>query len=142
MNNQQLKQLSLRIRRRDWQTMQDHVQESASEEACGFVAGIRGRSTAVFPIENVLHSPQSFLMDGRAQLEALQAIDDRGWELLAIYHSHPSGKPEPSTEDCAAHYPDTAMLIWMPEVGGWTCQAYRLDETNSVREIPVSLLLK
>jgi proteasome lid subunit RPN8/RPN11 len=39
-------------------------------------------------------------------------------ELVGIYHSHPTGKNEPSPRDIElAYYPDTAYVIISPEVG-------------------------
>ena len=132
----------IRIRRLDWLAMRSHAESKATEEICGFVAGVRNRSTAVYPVENIAHRPDLFQMEGRSQLDALMAIDNSGWEILAIYHSHPSGSPKPSQLDYAGHYPDCALLIWTPGLGGWSCQAYRLNEQEKFVEISLILLLK
>ena len=132
----------IRIRRKDWVAMQAHAASLMPEEVCGFVAGVRNRSTAVFPVENITHRSDVFQMETKQQLEALMALDDNGWELLAIYHSHPGGSFRPSELDYQGHYPECALLIWIPDLGGWSCRAYRIDENNEFAEISVMLLLK
>jgi proteasome lid subunit RPN8/RPN11 len=92
--------------------MMNHLQAVYPEEGCGFLAGRAGRVTAVYPIENHLHSITAFTMAPDAQLAALQAIDAAGLSLLAIFHSHPHSAPTPSPTDIAqAYYPDAALLI-------------------------------
>lgn len=110
-----------------WQEMAEHVASLAPEEACGLLAGLFGRSQAVFPALNRLFSQTAFEMDPNAQLHALLEIERRGWELLAIYHSHPLGPTTPSPDDLRLHfYPQAFSLIWTPSEGGWVCHAYRL----------------
>jgi proteasome lid subunit RPN8/RPN11 len=52
-------------------------------------------------------------MDGKAQYTAMAEIEEKGWGLLAIYHSHPFGShSEPSPTDIdQAYYPDVLALI-------------------------------
>ena len=92
--------------------MLDEVKKLAGEEACGLVAGIDQTSQAVYPVPNILHSLVRYRMDPERQLAVFNQIDENGWQLLAIYHSHPSGPAEPSALDRElAHYPDLAYLV-------------------------------
>jgi len=90
-----------------------HLQECYPEEGCGLLAGDNlGRVTAVFPIENRLHSPTAYEMAPQQQLQAMLDIEANGWQLLAIYHSHPHGPETPSPTDIAlAFYPEAVTLI-------------------------------
>jgi len=89
--------MALTLRREDWWAMREHVAREAPYEACGMVAGREGQSAHVFPIPNELRSPTRYRMEPRAQLAAFEAMDEHGWELLAIYHSHPQGRAYPAT---------------------------------------------
>jgi proteasome lid subunit RPN8/RPN11 len=74
------------------------------------------------------------------QLAAFKLIDLNGWELAAIYHSHPLGPDQPSPTDIAeAHYPDTITLIWSKQPGDWHCHAFRILEGH-IDEIEIQLL--
>ncbi len=114
--------------------MLDHVLACMPDEACGILAGGQGTVSRVWPIENVAHSPFRFRMEPRAQVEALLAIEAQPLELLAIYHSHPSGPPGPSATDLAEMaYPEAAALIWCCDGGEWRARAFDLGGAAPVR---------
>lgn len=118
----------IQIRRDHYQTMLQRVQGQLPEEACGLLAGLNNTSMWVYPIENELHSSTRFRMEPQEQLNALLDIDLKGWDLLAIYHSHPRGPELPSETDILEHfYPDTLCLIWSGGESGWTCRAYQIQ---------------
>ena len=76
------------------------------------MAGRNGQATAVYPIENILHSPTAYEMAPLPQVETMLAIEARGDELCAIFHSHPHSPPYPSRTDVTlAFYPDATYLI-------------------------------
>lgn len=123
--------------------MRTHVQQWAPEEACGLLAGLATNYEmhvmAVLPVENTLHSPVRFRMEPYAQLAALSWIDERGFTLAGIFHSHPAGPPHPSATDLAeAFYPEAASLIWYPQNRQWRCRAYRIS-AGSYQEVQYHL---
>jgi proteasome lid subunit RPN8/RPN11 len=123
---------SIRISQAHWQEMENHLRQAYPEEGCGLLAGRAGHSRAVLPVPNQLRSPHRFFMEPIRLLQALEEIDARGWDLLAIYHSHPHGQGSPSAEDLQEyHYPGTPMLIWFPVQAAhpdqaWDCRAYAI----------------
>lgn len=130
----------LYLYRNHWQTMHDEVRKLAGEEACGLVAGVDQTSRAVYPVTNILHSPVRYRMDPEGQLAGFNQIDENGWELLAIYHSHLQGPQGPSGIDVAeAAYPGVTHLIWSPSSGDWLCHGY-LIENGEITEVSVQLL--
>ena len=109
--------------------MQDHLLSVLPAEGCGLLAGAAGKSTAVFPVDNLLNSPIRFRMDPQQQAQAFLKLDRMGWDVLAIYHSHPAGPPRPSQTDVAEfYYPDSFVLIWAPGSGGWDCGAFTIRD--------------
>lgn len=71
-----------------------------------------GRVTAVYPIENNLHSPTAYQMNPQQQLKAMLELEANGWQMLAIYHSHPNGPETPSLTDIQqTTYPEALSLI-------------------------------
>ena len=105
------------------------VRASAPEEACGLVGGeAEGRARALYPIENIRHSAVAYEMNPEEQIRAMLEMEAHGWELLAIYHSHPAGPPAPSETDVRlAYYPDSLYLICAPDgPGEWHARAFQI----------------
>ena len=112
-----------------WEEMLADVRRRAPQEACGLVAGERGRTSRVIPVTTDLDSPVRFRMDPREQLNALLEIEESGSQLLAIYHSHPGGPAAPSPTDVAeAAYPGVVHLIWHSQAGIWECSGFLIEE--------------
>jgi len=129
----------LNISQKLWQSMLADVEQRKPQEACGLIAGIENRCLAVFPISNTLHSPVRFRMEPGEQLETFMRIDENNWELLAIYHSHPSGPSHPSQTDIAeAAYPEAVNLIWSPKDASWQCRGFIIRDQQAY-EIPIRI---
>ncbi len=109
-------------------------------EACGLLAGQGGRIERIYPVENICHSPTTFEMDPARQVAVFVKMEAAGWELSAIYHSHPAGPAEPSPTDIAqAFYPESVYLIVSPSAAGeWQVRGF-LIEAGQVREVPLSI---
>jgi proteasome lid subunit RPN8/RPN11 len=91
--------LGLILTRQQYRTIIYDVQSHANEEACGLIAGQLPNAKKIYPITNELHSATRFRMAGSEQIYALMDIEDKGWDLIAIYHSHLYGPGEPSETD-------------------------------------------
>lgn len=115
-----------------------HCQREAPNEACGFLSGLDGRVAAVHPMTNIEPSPVSYLMDPREQIKVFRELDARGETLVAIYHSHPAGRPFPSRKDIdMAFYPESIYLIVSLEEGV-EVRAFRIVE-GQVTEVPIQI---
>jgi len=82
------------------------VEEAAasSSEICGLLAGALerdrvGRVTARIAVRNQSSRAHSFLVGLTQLCEARERLERSGLTLLAFYHSHPGGNPEPSYRD-------------------------------------------
>jgi proteasome lid subunit RPN8/RPN11 len=123
-----------------WDQMCDDVQARLPHEACGLVGGLQRHALHIYPVANALHSPFRFRMDPNEQVSIFLDLEQNGWDLLAIYHSHPAGPNQPSPTDLAeAAYPEVINLIWFPEVGNWRCRGFLLYE-NNFSEISIQVL--
>jgi proteasome lid subunit RPN8/RPN11 len=120
--------------------MQAHVSHESPLEACGLIGGINGRSLEVFPVDNILQSPFRFQIDPQEQLRLFNILEDRRWDLLAMYHSHPKGPDTPSDTDISeASYPDAVNLIWSKQYSIWRCNAF-IIAASQYHEIQISLV--
>ncbi len=91
----------------------EHARSDAPFEVCGLLATDDGSRVAVqYEIPNAARSMTYYNMDPKAMLRAFRDMDDREWELLAIYHSHTHTEAFPSKTDVElAFYPDAVYLI-------------------------------
>lgn len=106
----------------------DHVQECLPEEGCGLAGGNAGWIKKVFCIPNDLHSPYRFRLEAKAHLEAFQWMETNGMELVAIFHSHPTGPETPSPSDLREFaYPGVVYLIWSLRSSEWECRGFCID---------------
>ncbi len=118
----------------------DHARRDAPNECCGVVGVRDGRATRVIPVKNEAASPLKFEM-GIELFYALDAIDEAGEELGAIYHSHTRTFPYPSQTDInwSGQYRGTEWLIVGLDKGGDALvRSYRIDG-GQVEEIPVEV---
>ena len=90
-----------------------HAREDAPNECCGMIASRNGAAVRVYRAENIHASPVRYEIEPRDQLRIVNDIDDEGWELGAIYHSHTRSEPVPSQTDInlARNWPDPLYVI-------------------------------
>lgn len=115
-----------------------HALEERPNECCGMVSGSDGVATEVFRARNALASPFSFDMEPSDQFGIYTTIEDRGEEILAIYHSHTKSPAEPSQSDRnnARSWPDPVWLIVSladadnPVLRGWDMRDGKVEEVE------------
>jgi len=57
-------------------------------------------------------SPVSYRLDPKEQLTVFDEIDDEGWDLLGIFHTHTHSEAYPSETDLRqAFYPEALYLL-------------------------------
>ena len=131
--------MGIKLTVQQYQQMLNHVAQEVPNEACGLLGGSRDQVLEVIPVKNTSESPFRFRMDPSEQVRALFGLEERGLELIAIYHSHPSGPPGPSLTDLSeAAYPEAYQLIWYQEGGNWKCSAYRY-RADTTEEVPLQV---
>jgi proteasome lid subunit RPN8/RPN11 len=92
--------------------MVEHAVAELPNEACGLLAGPGGSFADFFPMTNADHSAVTYRLDPREQIRVFNDIEDRGWELAGIFHSHTHTEAYPSPTDRAqAFYPEAAYLL-------------------------------
>lgn len=127
----------------------DQMRRDAPYETCGMIGGRDGRALKIYPIKNVAENRvKNYFMDGVEQIRAMQDMDDNGYDILAIYHSHPVTRAYPSPTDVRdaydadlqePRYPGTVYIIMslmnpdMPEAHGY------LLEGDTITEMPIEI---
>ena len=67
-----------------------HAVAELPNESCGFLAGVDGKVTHLYPVRNEEQELPTirYVMDSQQQLQAQNDIDDHGWEVVAR-HTRP-----------------------------------------------------
>ena len=107
-----------------------HARAERPLEACGLLGGRSARVEKVYPLPNAERSPVRYLADPEAQLQAMLEIEKLGWEIVAIYHSHPASPAYPSATDLEmAFYPKAlSLIISLADRERPTLRAFRIGE--------------
>jgi proteasome lid subunit RPN8/RPN11 len=110
-----------------------HAQSSPEQEICGLIGATTDRASSVYPVTNIAEQPaQRFLLDPQGQIDAMREMRERGEEMFAIYHSHPTTPAAPSEIDLdLASYPDLLyLIISLNTKGVLEMRGFRLNEEN------------
>ena len=107
------RRMAIRLPARYLRQIVDHARRGKPNEVCGLIAGRAGRPVKLYRTTNNDPNPRvRFNVEPLELLEALREMEDRGWSLLAIYHSHPNSEAYPSATDISlAYYPEAVYLI-------------------------------
>jgi [CysO sulfur-carrier protein]-S-L-cysteine hydrolase len=89
----------MRISRTLYDELIAHARADAPNECCGMIASRNGEAVAVHRARNAVASPLRYEVHPSDLHTILDAIDEDGLELGAIYHSHTRSAPEPSQTD-------------------------------------------
>jgi proteasome lid subunit RPN8/RPN11 len=98
-------------------------------ECCGLLAGVMeagvGRVTDRYPLVNEAASPREYLSQPESMFTAYKDMRLRGLDLLAIYHSHPTSEPIPSSTDLERNFSSEVVHLIIslknntPRIRGW-----------------------
>ena len=141
----------LRIDRATYDAIVAHAREDHPDEACGVVAGPEGsdRPERFIPMLNAARSPTFYEFDSADLLKLYREMDDRGEELVVIYHSHTATEAYPSRTDIGlasepgAHYVLVSTREHGNNDGPVEFRSYRIidgevteEEVSVVAELP------
>jgi proteasome lid subunit RPN8/RPN11 len=126
-----------------------HAREEAPNECCGMIASRDGEAVRVFRARNEAASPLRYVVDPRDLHRITTEIEDAGWQLGAIYHSHTRSDPYPSQTDVnTAFFPDSDDPLWpgtlyvIVGVAGpdANLRAYRIAARDRVEDVELEVV--
>jgi proteasome lid subunit RPN8/RPN11 len=89
-----------------------HAREDDPNECCGIIAGSDGTATKLYRAINAEESPYRYNVDPKDLLRIYRDLDENGWDVLGIYHSHTHTEAFPSPTDVRlAAWPDAYYII-------------------------------
>ena len=133
----------LRMSRAIADEMVAHCIAGRPNEACGLIASSDGDIVKVFRMTNASGSPVRYSLDTKEQFAAYRTIDDEGWQLAGVFHSHTHTEAYPSPTDVREAREDVPYVIVSLAEEPASIRAFRIvkedwtDEDGEIREIPV-----
>lgn len=90
-----------------------HLENGYPHEACGVLLGRGQTVTEIVPATNTRtdSAHNRYLIDPRDYMRIERDADQRGLQVLGIYHSHPDCPARPSQYDLDHAWPDLTYLI-------------------------------
>jgi len=117
-----------------------HAREDLPNECCGMIGGKDATATTVYRANNVEASPFRYNLDPQDLIRILFTdMDEKGEDLLAIYHSHTKSPAFPSqTDRNLVTYPDSVYVIVSLAKGEEPIRGYDLSD-GDVKEIEIEI---
>ena len=125
--------------------MIEHCVQGKPNEACGLLAASAGTVVKVFRMSNAAGSPVRYSLDPKEQFAAYQKIEDEGWELGGVFHSHTHTEAYPSPTDVRMATEDVPYVIVSLASEPASIRAFRIvkenwtDSEGTIEEIPVAV---
>jgi len=118
-----------------------HAREDAPNECCGIIATDGDRAIKLFRTANAEASPLRFVIDSKDQLRVHRELDESGWEMGAIYHSHTRSAAYPSQTDVnfARSWPGVIWLIVsLEDADNPSVRVFSIEDDN-VEELDLAI---
>lgn len=89
-----------------------HARKDLPFEACGYLAGNENTVTVGYQMTNADNNSEHFSFEPAEQFRVVKDARNKGFQILANYHSHPGTPARLSKEDIRlAHDPDISYII-------------------------------
>ena len=125
--------------------MIEHCRLGRPNEACGILGVKDGEVVKVFRMTNASGSPVRYSLDPKEQFAVYKALDDEGWELGGVFHSHTHTQAYPSPTDVRMASEDVPYLIVSLAKETPSVRAFRIlkedwrDSEGTIQEVDVEI---
>ena len=122
-----------------------HCVEGRPNEACGMLGATDGEIVRVFKMANASASPVRYSLEPGEQLAVYNALDEEGWDLGGVFHSHTHTEAYPSPTDVRLASEDVPYLIVSLMHEPAEIRAFRIVKENwtatdgDIEELPVAI---
>jgi len=120
-----------------------YCKEGRPNEACGILGAADGEVVKIFRMSNAAGSPVRYSLDPTEQFAVYKTLDERGWDLGGVFHSHTHTEAYPSPTDIRLASEDVPYVIVSLATEPPAVRAFRIskaswtDETGEVEEVAV-----
>ncbi|MCH8025966.1 MAG: M67 family metallopeptidase [Chloroflexi bacterium] len=113
-----------------------HAREDAPNECCGIIAADDGTAKKLYRAVNAEASPYRYNVDPKDLLRIYRDLDDHGWDVMVIYHSHTHTEAYPSPTDTRlAAWPDACyVIVSLADEANPVVRAFRITDGEVTEE--------
>lgn len=125
--------------------MIEHCFAGRPYEACGMLASEDGRVVKVFRMSNASASPVRYSLEPKEQLAVYNMIEEKGWELSGVFHSHTHTEAYPSPTDVRLASEEVPYVIVSLATDPPSVRGFRIikenwtDSTGRIEEVEVQV---
>ena len=144
----------MRIPKPIYEQLLEHAREDAPNECCGLIGGRDGAATTLYRAANAEASPLRYRIADQEVFDIRKEIEEKGEDLVAIYHSHTGSPAYPSQTDInlafwewskdgaterALAWPGTIYLIASLAEGEEPLRGFDITEAAEVVEVELEI---
>lgn len=112
-----------------------HAKQGLPLEICGYLASTNGVFSHHYEMTNIDQNQEHYSMDMNEQMKTVKEARAKGFELGAVYHSHPVTPARPSTEDIKLAYdPNISYVIISLADGGEDVKSFKIKDSQVTPE--------
>ena len=112
-----------------------HAEGGAPLEICGYLASKDGVVIKHYELTNIDQSEDHFSFDPKEQFDTVKDARANGYDLCAVYHSHPVTPARPSQEDIRLAYdPNISYVIVSLADGGQDVKSFKIKDAQVTPE--------
>ena len=144
----------VRIPKQIYKGLLEHAREDAPNECCGLIGGRDGAAKTLYRARNAEASPLRYRIADQEVFDVRKQIEEKGEDLVAIYHSHTASPAYPSQTDInlafwewskdgqterALAWPGTIYLIASLAEGEEPLRGFDITEAAEVVEVELEI---
>ena len=144
----------MRVPSEIYEQLMAHAEQDAPNECCGLIGGRDGAATTLYRARNAEASPLRYRIADQEVFDVRKQIEERGEDLVAIYHSHTASPAYPSQTDInlafwewskdgqterALAWPGTIYLIASLAEGEKPLRGFDITEAAEVVEVELEI---
>lgn len=112
-----------------------HAKRGVPLEVCGYLAGQNGVINKHYELTNLDQSEVHFSFDPKEQFAVVKDARAKGYDIGAVYHSHPASPARPSQEDIRLAYdPHISYVIVSLADGKADIKSFKIREKQVIPE--------
>ena len=130
------------LREQDYNELIRYCRQQLPLEACGILAGNEeGLVKKVYEMKNQDESPRHFSLDTVEQIAVRKDMRERGYRLIAYFHSHPEAPARMSEEDKRlAEEQSVHCIVSFENEDKAVMNAFQMDEQKNAKSVEWKLI--